>query len=189
MINRMSNQIHINFAKDTTDPCVDCFKTKSTIRKQSLFKTRKPLSYHTHLDDPKANLLLITEKTDFCNLYTVEPRDNFLRKKSKAIFKSNDTQSYISNSLYLITPLIHFWLCIVGLILYFRGKLLRQLESRDLNMSQNKSSYHALCTYSKICKMTNDVTNVRSSSPDLGPLGPSLSWWRRCTGKKGEQIF
>ena len=119
----------------------------------------------------------------------LSPVITFSEKKSKAIFKSNDTQSYISNSLYLITPLIHFWLCIVGLILYFRGKLLRQLESRDLNMSQNKSSYHALCTYSKICEMTNDVTNVRSFSPDLGPLGPSLSWWRRCTGKKGEQII
>ena len=79
----MSNQIHINFAKDTTDPCVDSFKTKSTIRKQSLFKTRKPLSYHTNLDDPKANLLLTTEKADFCNLHTVEPRNIFFQEKNQ----------------------------------------------------------------------------------------------------------
>ena len=82
--------------------------TKSTIRKikQSLFNTRKPLLYLINLDGPKANMLLITEKADFCNLHTVEPCDYFFSEKFYIILKSSETRSYKSKSSHLITLLL-----------------------------------------------------------------------------------
>ena len=117
----------------------------------------------------------------------LSPVITFFSEKFYIILKSSETQSYKSKSLFLITLLLHFWLYIIGLISVVVGNYFANLTT--LIAWQNKSSYHALFTHSKICEMTNDVINVQSSSPDLGPLGPSLSWWRRCTGKKVNRYF